>query len=257
MSRTVAWRFTVVMFWGFSLLTLPVWMRTMSSGWDARVYDRALHWTAAGRDPYAEGIAQEEAYEKAVVHPDGATEPFAYVYSPMTLRLLRVLALVPDGLRHVELWFLYALGALAQILVTMRMAADSEKKWIALLAPAAIYFPGMLHCGVILSGNIAYLLYGLVLTTALFGWRRGQWFFPHGGSGCRRAWLPERGWRCSRGNRCFGHRSLRIIYWQSKSSSPSIMISAQVQPAFSAIFCRTRRARSSLCRRCFILAMPH
>jgi hypothetical protein len=165
------------MFWGFSLLTLPVWMRTMSSGWDARVYDRALHWTAAGRDPYAEGIAQEEAYEKAVVHPDGATEPFAYVYSPMTLRLLRVLALVPDGLRHVELWFLYALGALAQILVTMRMAADSEKKWIALLAPAAIYFPGMLHCGVILSGNIAYLLYGLVLTTALFGWRRGQWLW--------------------------------------------------------------------------------
>ena len=40
----------------------------------------------------------------------------------------------------------------------------------------AAFFPGLLANGVLLSGNVAYVLYGAVFLAALLGWRRGQWW---------------------------------------------------------------------------------
>jgi hypothetical protein len=39
------------------------------------------------------------------------------------------------------------------------------------------FFPGLLCDDVILSGNIVYLLYGLILLAAVPGWRRGSWLW--------------------------------------------------------------------------------
>ncbi len=43
----------------------------------------------------------------------------------------------------------------------------------ALLAPAAIFFPGLLQNDVFFSGNVACILYALVLLGAVVGWRAG------------------------------------------------------------------------------------
>jgi hypothetical protein len=41
--------------------------------------------------------------------------------------------------------------------------------------PLAVFFPGLMPDDVILSGNIAYVFYGLIFTAAVLGWRRGVW----------------------------------------------------------------------------------
>jgi hypothetical protein len=52
---------------------------------------------------------------------------------------------------------------------------QQERRYLMFFAPAAVFFPGLLVNGIILSGNAAYILYGAVLATALIGFRRGQW----------------------------------------------------------------------------------
>jgi len=57
-----------------------------------------------------------------------------------------------------------------------KQAADEgELPFVAFVAPAAVYFPCLLQSSVILSGNVAYVLYGLVLTAAILGWKCGRW----------------------------------------------------------------------------------
>ncbi|MDR3792218.1 MAG: hypothetical protein P4L03_02445 [Terracidiphilus sp.] len=161
-------------FWILALAAIPIWWNASKPGWDAQVYARAMHWVAAGQDPYAEGLVQEEAYYTRGPQP-GEGVPFAYVYSPMTLPLLKLASAVPVWLLKCEYWVLYALCSLAMVLVGMRAAEGSERKWIAMLAPAALFFPGLLVNDVIQSGNLAYILYGLVLASAYRGLRSERW----------------------------------------------------------------------------------
>jgi hypothetical protein len=57
----------------------------------------------------------------------------------------------------------------------MQAAEGSERKYFVYLAPLAPFFPGLLEDGTVLSGNVAHILYGLILLAALVGWRRGSW----------------------------------------------------------------------------------
>ena len=168
-------RILACIFWILAVGTFPIWLSVSHPGWDARVYARAMRWVAAGQDPYAAGIAQEEAY---YAHIPGAGEngvPFAYVYSPITLPVLKLASAVPVRLLKAEYWLLYSVCALACILVTMRAAQGNEKRWMALMAPVAIFFPGLLVHDVVQSGNLAYILYGAALAAAWLGWKRANW----------------------------------------------------------------------------------
>ncbi len=57
----------------------------------------------------------------------------------------------------------------------MQAVEDSERRYFIYFAPVAAFFPGLLANGTILGGNIAYILYALVLLAAVVGWRRGSW----------------------------------------------------------------------------------
>jgi hypothetical protein len=55
------------------------------------------------------------------------------------------------------------------------MADERERRWLVFVLPAVVFFPGLVTDDVILSGNVAYLLYGGILLGATAGWKRGQW----------------------------------------------------------------------------------
>jgi hypothetical protein len=57
------------------------------------------------------------------------------------------------------------------------MATEKERSWLVFFLPFAVFFPGLLNNDVLLSGNIAYILYGLVLAAAVPGWKRNTWLW--------------------------------------------------------------------------------
>jgi hypothetical protein len=57
------------------------------------------------------------------------------------------------------------------------MAAEKERHWLIFLLPFAAFFPGLITDIAIVSGNVAYILYGLVLAAAVPGWKRNQWIW--------------------------------------------------------------------------------
>jgi len=128
----------------------------------------------AGHDPYLDGTAlQDSAHKNGAIRED-STISMTYLGTPITLPLLRLLSHLP-GWCVTAYWLLYAAAALAQLWVCMQWGEENERIFLALLAPAAVFFPGLLQSVVILGGNIAYIIYGLVLLAALYGWRRGRW----------------------------------------------------------------------------------
>jgi hypothetical protein len=160
--------------WVAVVIAVAIWTHLELPGWDVRVYVAAIHSLRAGHDPYADAMAIQQAYHDQSVHTDG-DPPYSYVYSPVTLPLLRAIGRIPLWLSGSVYWPLYVLAALGQIWIAMRFTGDSERKYFLYLAPAAAFFPGMLQNGTILSGNIAYILYAAVYCSALVGWRRGSW----------------------------------------------------------------------------------
>ncbi len=142
--------------------------------WDTGVYATAMRALRAGLDPYRAATAIQLAVHAAGGAAPGNT-PYSYVYSPVTLPLLRVLAHVPLMLLGSVYWVLYALAALAQLWCGSRAAKEDEVAWVRFFAPVALFFPGLLANGTVMSGNIAYLLYAMVLLTAWRGHRRGRW----------------------------------------------------------------------------------
>ena len=89
--------------------------------------------------------------------------------------MLRIIGKLPVALSAAAYWFSYAWGAWAMLWAGMQTVEEDERKHLAFFAPLAVFFPGLLENGVILSGNIAYLVYGAVMVAALRGWRRGRW----------------------------------------------------------------------------------
>ncbi len=161
--------------WIGSLSALLVLLATGSWGWDARVYATAAQSVLHGGNPYAEGIAIQQSFHDRVGRDYDGAFPMTYVYSPITLTILKFLALVPSRVLSSSYFLLLVVGLGLQMCAGWEMATESERKWLLFVYPVAFYFPGLLNNDVVLSGNIAYLLYGLILTAAVPGWKRNHW----------------------------------------------------------------------------------
>ena len=163
--------------WIAVLLSLCVWslLPSYDSAYDLKIYQNALVSLRGGHDPYLDAIYLQRAFHATLAqHPD-AIPPYSYVYSPITLPLMRWVARFPDLLSACVYWVVYAVCVLATIRVSMLAMKGSELRVFRVLAPVSIFFPGLLHHDTILSGNVAFVLYGLALGTAVLGWRRGTW----------------------------------------------------------------------------------
>jgi hypothetical protein len=182
MTRLIFLRILPCIFWISAFITIPIyasfqipqWTSGNLCQWDLDIYSRTMHSLEAGHDPYLDGIAlQDSVHKNGAIREDSAVS-FTYLGTPVTLPLLRLLSHLPGWCVTVY-WLLYAAAALAQLWVCMQFGEENERIFLALLAPAAAFFPGLLQSVIILGGNIAYIIYGLVLLAALYGWRRGRW----------------------------------------------------------------------------------
>lgn len=169
----------VRIFWLMCAIALPIWASLDDTAWDMKVYDHALVSLDKGHDPYrdATDIQKEHHQELAATGKlaSDTTPPYSYVYAPITLPLLKALGHMPRTLLIVLYWIVYFIGAFAAIAVCATFAQESEYPGVLVLSALAVFFPGLLANGVILSGNIAYILYGAIFASALLGWRRDRW----------------------------------------------------------------------------------
>jgi hypothetical protein len=165
-----------LVFWILAIAAIPVWNALdPGNGWDAKVYLNAIRSIKAGHDPYADGIAAQTAFHNALVRHPHASPPYAYIYPPITLPLLRVIGEFRPAFLEGGYWLIYAAAVLAQIWASMQATESKERRYFAYAAPAAAFFPGLLQHDSVMSGNIAFILYGVVFVTAFWGWRRGRW----------------------------------------------------------------------------------
>ena len=165
--------------WILAFAAIPIWVAFDQAGWDLAIYNTAIHAVRAGHDPYADAIAIQQIFHSQItLHPKAAV-PYSYVYSPITLPVLRLIGTLPAWFSGGVYWLLYLVAVLAQIWVGMQATQDSERRYFIFLAPVAAFFPGLLENGIVLSGNIAYILYSTVFLAAILGWKRGswQWFY--------------------------------------------------------------------------------
>jgi hypothetical protein len=175
-SSTVLRNISIV-FWVLAVAAVAIWSAVPGYvvGWDLRVYGAAVEALRAGHDPYADGVAIQRVFHSTLAQHPTAPPPFTYVYSPLTLLLLRLLSSVPLTLTSSVYWIVYAAAVIASIWIGLQFVEEKERIVFGLLAPAAVFFPGLLQNDVLFSGNIAYILYGLMLSGAWIGWRRGDW----------------------------------------------------------------------------------
>lgn len=145
------------------------------TAWDAQVYWKAMQSVHRGGDPYAEGIAAQRAFHDRAHPLLVENSPFTYVYSPMTLPLLRSLATFPVWLLCLLYGVALVAGVLLQLWAGMQMADERERRSLVLVLPFVALFPGLLMHDVIMSANLAYILYGMVLVAAVPGWKRDRW----------------------------------------------------------------------------------
>ncbi len=220
----------LLVFWILVVAAMPVWVAFDPPGWDVAIYHNAIHALAAGHDPYADAIAVQQLFHQQVALHGKTDPPYSYVYSPLTLPLLRLVGRLPALLSGTLYWCIYALAVLAQIWVGVWAADHAERRAILYLAPVAAFFPGLLANGIVLSGNIAYLLYAAILLSAVVGWRGGSWrwfYLVTLAASCvkapmlslvvipvfsaRRQWLPA-GLTVAAGAACF---ALQPVLWPS------------------------------------------
>jgi hypothetical protein len=83
---------------------------------------------------------------------------------------------LPLPLVAVMYWLLYIAAVVVTLWVVWRFVTERERAVFACLLPLAVFFPGLLQQDVLFSGNVAYILYGLVWVTAWTGWKRGVWW---------------------------------------------------------------------------------
>jgi hypothetical protein len=161
------------LFWLAAIITVIVMATLGPAGWDFNVYWRAAQDVSQGADPYSLGIAAQRAFHAA---PDPHVHaPMTYVYPPMTLPLLRLAGLLNHGVAE-SFFFILLIGGFAlQLWAGWQMAGSNERRWLCWLLPAVAFFPGLMNDDVLLSGNVVYLLYGLVLAAAVPGWKRDRW----------------------------------------------------------------------------------
>lgn len=149
-------------------------------GWDAQISWKAIQNLRHGLDPYAAGIQAQQAFQNGSApaeHVPFARARWIYDYSPLTIPLLRLLGTLPGWLLALLYGTAVAGGFLLQLRAGFQLADEHERPWLTLLLPVVAFFPGLITDDAILSGNVAYILYGLVLTAAVPGWKRGRWFW--------------------------------------------------------------------------------
>jgi hypothetical protein len=152
-----------------------VWVGVDTWGWDVTVYQRAIQSVRLHHDPYADATAIQDACHASHCVQGNADPPFSYVYSPITLPLLRLIGALPLGLNSLLYWIGYAAAVLVQLWVCLKAAEDDERKYFLFLVPVASFFPGMLANGILLGGNVAFVLYAAVLLAAYRGLKTGSW----------------------------------------------------------------------------------
>jgi hypothetical protein len=149
--------------------TEPSAWLTPGRGWDVDIYYRAMQAVRAGQDPYATGLARQIAAEAIGQHA------FTYVYPPLTLLALRAVNLLPAWLAGALYWITYGLAFAGIVWAVTQCFRPRDRSVMQYAVPLAVFFPGLMPDDVILSGNIAYIFYGLIFTAAVLGWRRGIW----------------------------------------------------------------------------------
>jgi len=161
------------LFWLAAIVTVLVMAALGPAAWDFDVYWRAAQAVSQGADPYSQGIAAQLAFQAA---PDPHIHaPMTYVYPPMTLPLLRLAGLLRRGVAESLFFALLIGGFVLQLWAGWQMAGSKERRWLCWLLPAVAFFPGLMNDNVLLSGNVVYLLYGLVLAAAAPGGKRVRW----------------------------------------------------------------------------------
>jgi hypothetical protein len=169
--------------WLAAFAAIPVWTHFHHVGWDVAIYRSAIRSLQAGHDPYADGIAVQEAYRRALgLMPDAPTpftsaSPLSYIYAPITLPVLQLIGALPVWLSGIGYWAAYVVGVLAVVAVGTLAFEPAERPVFSVLAPAAMFLPGMCIHDAVLSGNVAFILYGLMFAAAWVGWRRGVWWW--------------------------------------------------------------------------------
>jgi hypothetical protein len=171
----------LVGFWLLVLAAMPVWMHFDKPGWDVAIYHSAERSLAQGHDPYLDAIAVQKAFHIQLAQHANQDPPWSYVYSPLTLPLLKSLYVIPHWSSSRIYWLAYAVAVVVQIGVGLWAAKPDERRWLVWLAPVATFFPGLLANGIVLSGNIAYILYAMAFAAAIYAWKRA--------SASSRAWL--------------------------------------------------------------------
>jgi hypothetical protein len=178
MNHAISWitrSRVIAVLWIAAAITLLGMTLTGPVGWDAQTYWKAIEVVRHGGDAYAAGVAVQQAYHDKPAA--GAALPVTYVYSPMTLPLLRLLTDVPAWLLGTLYGIAVVAGALLAVWAGFEMADAEERRWLKFALPAVIFFPGLITDDVILSANLVYLLYGAVFAAAVLGWKRDRWFW--------------------------------------------------------------------------------
>ncbi len=156
-------------FWVLVLVTIIVWASLTAPGWDTAVYRTAMHSLQVGHDPYLEATQHQKlVYSKGPI-PADTDPPFTYVYPPITLPVLHFFGRLSTRLAGILYMSIYAIAILCQLWVGFLMSRASEKRIFSWPVPISVFFPGLLADGTLLSGNIAHILYALVLVAAFVG----------------------------------------------------------------------------------------
>jgi hypothetical protein len=175
MFLTTRCRSIAVVFWLCAFITIPIWNRVDPAGYDIAIYHHAIVSLHAGHDPYVDAMAIQDAFHRTLAQHPNAIPPYSYVYAPITLPLLGLMGSLPTWLAGSIYWLILIAGVFSVLWVTTRAGQCTEKPFLTLIAPLAVFCPGLLAHDTILSGNIAFILYALVLLGATIGWTRGIW----------------------------------------------------------------------------------
>lgn len=175
MFLTIRCRSIALVFWLLACITIPIWNRVDPAGYDVAIYHNAIVSLHAGHDPYVDAMAVQDAFRRTLAqHPD-ASLPCNYIYPPITLPLLRLMGALPTWFACSVYWLILIASILSVLWVTTRARERTEITFVTLVAPLAVFCPGLLAHDTILSGNVAFILYALVLLSAYIGWTRGIW----------------------------------------------------------------------------------
>lgn len=162
--------------WVAIIAAIPITAHYQTLAWDTVIYYSAVRSLSAGHDPYADAVAiQQSVHDRNPSQPN-SNGPFSYIYSPVTLPLLRIAGMLKPWLAGALYLLAYLFGLTAEIWSTFQAAEREEHNLFLFFVPLALFFPGFLGSDILLSGNVAFILYGTVLATAvIFGWRRSRW----------------------------------------------------------------------------------